>query len=294
MTLQDIYQQAKKILTQAGCDSPAFDAFCLFSHHFGMDRSRYLLEKASEADPALLGRFREDIHRRAGGMPLQYLLSEWEFMGHPFFVGEGVLIPRADTETLVETALVQIRGASCPVVVDLCAGSGCVGISIALACPQARVYLVELSPEALFYIEKNKTRYNLQNVTVLSADILQGEGLDKLPEIDMLLSNPPYIPTCDLPDLQREVQREPVMALDGGEDGLRFYRAIAQHYFPALRDGALVAVECGIGQAVEVRRIFAQAGIQNLCTHKDKAGIPRVVAGTGTGSSEIACAMEKN
>ena len=190
-----------------------------------------------------------------------------------------MLIPRPDTEVLCETAAEQLRTQAAPQVLDLCAGSGCVGLGLASLCPGAAVTLVELSPEALPYLRRNTARYPQWNTRVVQADVLTDAAA--FPErYDAILSNPPYIPTADLPGLQREVQREPVMALDGAADGLRFYRAIAGQWVPKLTPGGLCAVEVGCGQAAAVAAILAAAGLERVTAVPDAAGILRVVWGT--------------
>lgn len=280
MTYRELYQQVKKKLVQAGKDNPAFDAFCLFSMATGFNRQQYVIYSGEQADPEQAQRLLALTGRRAEGQPLQYLLGEWEFMGLPFYVGEGVLVPRDDTEILVEEAARLLRENGGKTALDLCGGSGAVAIGLAHLCPQAKAVSVELSDSALAYMQKNIVRNRMEKrVSALRGDVLHDAALFRDHSFDLLLSNPPYIPTGDLAGLQIEVQREPRMALDGGEDGLLFYRAIVVCWLSKLRAGGGLAVEVGIRQADDVAALFRAHGLEEVRVLPDLAGIPRVVSG---------------
>ena len=261
-------------LTEAGCEDAAFDARCLLEDFGGLprghaaDETPLTDEQTAALDAALV--------QRAEGRPLQYILGEWEFLTLTLKVGEGVLIPRPDTELLCEVAAENLRGKTAPRVLDLCAGSGCVGLGVASLHPSALVTEVELSDAALPYLRENVLRYPDYAVTVRQADVLVDYAAFDGP-YDAILSNPPYIPTADLAGLQREVQCEPKMALDGAEDGLLFYRTIAEHWCEKLTPNGFVAVEVGIGQAEDVAALFAAQGLENTAIYPDLAGVPRVV-----------------
>lgn len=213
--------------------------------------------------------------RRIAGEPLQYLLGSWEFYGLPFAVGPGVLIPRADTECLVDAALQFLKGRPKARVADLCAGSGCVGAAIQKNAPHCRVTAVEYSSAAFAYLQKNLADLAVQ-VQAVQADITQG-GFGSY---DLIVSNPPYICTNVLPTLQPEVQQEPAVALDGGADGLRFYRAILQHWLPCLCSGGALMVEIGYDQAAAVTDLFKAAGLAQVHTLQDYGKNDRVIVGT--------------
>lgn len=215
------------------------------------------------------------LKRLKAGEPLQYLLKEWDFYGRTFQVGEGVLIPRSDTETLVSVALEKLRDFQQPAVLDLCAGSGCIGITVALEQPTASVTAVELSEDAFAYLLKNNEQFN-NPVTAVLGDALTYQPPEP---VQMIVSNPPYIPTGDLAGLQKEVQKEPVLALDGGEDGLYFYRALTKRGELLLGKGGFLLFEVGIHQSETVSEILASAGFQNIQAFFDLSGIPRVVLG---------------
>ena len=211
------------------------------------------------------------VQRRLLGEPLQYILGEWEFYGLPFLVGEGVLIPRPDTETLIDAVLPLINKDSA--VLDLCSGSGAIAITLKKI-KGASVTALEKSPEALKYLTKNAA------LNKTDIDIIEGDLFEFTPphSFNLIVSNPPYIKTADLKLLQKEVQKEPAMALDGGEDGLVFYRRIAA-FVPYLKEGGTMAVEIGYDMAKPVTAIFEKAGL--FCkTLKDLTGNDRVIIGT--------------
>ena len=274
VTRRDWLAAATARLAEAGCEDAAFDAHCLLEDVGGMPRGRVaddtllIAEQETALDVALT--------QRAEGRPLQYILGQWEFLTLTLKVGEGVLIPRPDTELLCEVAVRQLRGKSAPRVLDLCAGSGCVGLGIASLYPSAVVTEVELSDAALPYLRENVTRYPDYAVTVRKGDVLADFAAFDGP-YDAIVSNPPYIPTAHLPALQKEVQREPKMALDGDADGLKFYRTIAEHWCEKLSPDGFVAVEVGIDQAEDVAALFAAQGLESTGIYPDLAGIPRVV-----------------
>jgi len=223
-----------------------FDALCLAEKAFGLDKAQLRLYPEKQVDPM---RYFELIARRRAGEPMQYILGEWEFYGLRFAVGPGVLIPRPETEMLVELALRNAKNAK---IIDLCAGSGCVGLSIAHHCPNAQVHLIELSSQAMLYLRQNAARY--PNAHVYHEDIFNSAF--SIQHSALIVANPPYVPSEEIAELSREVQQEPALALDGGEDGLDFYRGIAKHWLPRLAPGGMLAMECGEGQADTIAAIF--------------------------------------
>ncbi len=274
MTRRAWYAAAVDRLTAAGCEDAAFDAKCLLEDIDGLPRGHLPDDTPLTAQAALDNALAE----RADGRPLQYILGEWDFLTLTLAVGEGVLIPRADTECLCETAARLLREADSPRVLDLCAGSGCVGLGLASLCPTAQVTAVELSNDALPYLRENVARYPAYAVTVAQANVLTDAAAFS-DGWDAIVSNPPYIPSADLPALMREVRREPTVALDGDADGLKFYRAIAADWMPKLREGGVCAVEVGIGQAADVAALFAAAGLTDVAIIRDLGGVARVVCG---------------
>ncbi len=276
MTVTELFNCIKERLKSGGCDSPDFDACCLIEDIGGIGRGAVAFCGNTELADDACERVLSAAARRAGGEPLQYLLGTWDFLSLTLEVGEGVLIPRPETELLCEIAAEHLKTLEKPRVLDLCAGSGCVGLGIASLCPSVAVTAMEKSPEAFTYLERNVARYPQLSVAPLRADVLTDHATFE-GAVDAIVSNPPYIPAADLSSLQREVQYEPKMALDGGEDGLVFYRTIAQEWTKHLRRGGFVAVEVGIHQAEAVERLFTKAGLTEVASFKDFADIPRVV-----------------
>lgn len=244
-------------LKKNGCDAAGFEARQIVAS----------ATSAAEAETML----NERLKRR----PLQYILGEWEFYGLPFKVGEGVLIPRPDTEIAVETAIKLLNGRQRAKVLDVCAGSGCIGIALGVHC-NAEVTFLEKSPEALRFLREN-LKLNQMNAVVLERDVL-ADGLG-VSEQDLIISNPPYIKTEVIPTLEPEVQTEPLMALDGGEDGLVFYKRITELAVKALGDGGYLVFEIGYDQSDEVSKILRQNGFTDINCVKDYGGNDRVVVG---------------
>lgn len=213
--------------------------------------------------------------KRSSGYPIQYLAGEWEFYGLPFKIGEGVLIPRQDTETIVELGIEFLEKQGGGRVLDLCSGSGCIGISIA-EFADCKSTCVELSKDAFFYLKENITLNRAENrVSAVNADVFMFETSDVY---DLIVSNPPYLSDGDMSALQREVTFEPEMALYGGGDGLDFYRKLLDIYPQKLRKGGMIAFEIGINQDEAVAVIFEKHGIEPKFKN-DLAGIKRVIYG---------------
>lgn len=278
MTCIDLLKKGTGLLEQAAGDcDPRREARMLLAHVLHTDEMTLRLDPNREVDSGRAGAFELLCGRRAAGEPLQYLLGRWEFFGLPFEVGPGVLIPRPETELLVELALEKLADNPAPAVADLCSGSGCIAVSVAKNLPSAKVLAVELSPQALEYLKKNAALNHAQ-LEVLEGDVLE-PGLLAGRRLDMILSNPPYISGAEMAKLQTEVLHEPQMALQGGEDGLRFYAALPALCYPALKEGGWLAFEIGCTQQQAVEDFLAAAGYRNITCRRDLAGLPRVVMG---------------
>ena len=280
-TVREAYEQGKHTLSLAGLDSPAFDALCLFERAFGIgNRATLAIHGGEPADKGQLEQFNELIRRRTRE-PLQYILGHWEFDGMELAVGEGVLVPREDTLALVESACHWLTGRPSPRILDLCAGSGAVGLAIARRIPDASVVCVEKSADALPYLRRNIEVFGQGSVSCVEGDVLIPPSSDRFREkFDCLVSNPPYIPSRDIEGLAWEVQCEPRMALDGGIDGLVFYNAFCSLWMPLVRDGGLVAFEIGYDIREGVTEIMRKSGIHYIRAAKDFGGIDRCIFGT--------------
>jgi release factor glutamine methyltransferase len=276
MTFQSLNQLGKSLLEAADCEYASFDSMCLLEHCSGATRTQLMLDGAVTVKDETERQYKTLIGRRAKGEPLQYILGKWEFMGFEYFVGPGVLIPRPETEILVELAIKELEYRNQAVVFDLCAGTGCIGISIAKLCKNAKVYLIEKSPQAFEYLQKNLTNYCLDNAVALCGDVLKGFPAFGLSRPDFILANPPYIPTDQMSKLQTEVMYEPKQALDGGIEGLDFYKVLIDRWFQFINDGGFMAVECGNGQARPIAADFSSVS-GNVGIVFDLNGIERVV-----------------
>lgn len=257
-----------------------YEAQLIVSRAIGSDY-RFALLRDSDANATdEQAAFAHDmLLRRLNGEPLQYIFGEWEFYDLSFDVGEGVLIPRQDTETLVELVADNYLkdGMICA---DLCSGSGCIGISLSRL-HKLEMYCYEKSEKAMEYLKRNieKNRNRLAGkVTALLADVLDKKTVDAAPMYDIIVSNPPYLTADEMAHLQKEVSFEPQMALFGGEDGLDFYRAILQLWTKRLKNGGLFAVEIGETQAEAVSQIFRENGIRPTVL-RDYCNNDRVVYG---------------
>jgi len=276
MTFQSLNQLGKSLLEAADCENASFDSMCLLEHCSGATRTQLMLDGAVTVKDETERQYKTLIGRRAKGEPLQYILGKWEFMGFEYFVGPGVLIPRPETEILVELAIKELEHRNAAVVFDLCAGTGCIGISVAKLCKNSIVFLVEKSPQAFEYLQKNLTNYCLDNAVALCGDVLKGFPAFGLSRPDFILANPPYIPTDQMSKLQTEVMYEPKQALDGGIEGLDFYKVLIERWFPFINAGGFMAVECGDGQAKEISADFCCAS-DKVDTVFDLSGNKRVV-----------------
>ncbi len=262
-------------LKEGGVSEYAREAEIIITESTGLSRSEIYTH-----NPALsrksLSRVNEFVKRRLTGEPLQYITGRVDFLGEEYLIGPGVLIPRPETEILVEEllAIVETSGIKSPSVLDLGTGSGCIAISIALRLRNAGVIAIDSSREALKYARLNGERLGVE-VTFLEGDLYEPAG-DK--KFDIIVSNPPYVRTAEIPALQREVAGfEPAGALDGGADGLDVIRRIILGGREHLRKGGYLFLEVGPGQAGQVGELGLEAGYRHASTVKDLAGIERVV-----------------
>jgi len=280
-TYNDLYLDARRRLKHAGVEAAALEARELLCYASGKDRDSFFRDTRLYAGGEIEGRLDELLERRIGGEPAAYLIGEWEFYGLPLDINREVLIPRPDTEVIAERAieLAQAAGEGCRVL-DLCTGTGCIGLAVAAHVPQARVVLADLSEEALHVARSNARRNQLtRQVMCLKADALEAPS-GMLGVFDLIVSNPPYIPSGDIAGLDHSVRDfEPHMALDGGVDGLDFYRSIITKWKRALKGGGTLLFEVGFDQADAVEQLLAQQGYSDIDTRLDTQNIWRAVEG---------------
>lgn len=281
-TYNNLYLDVRKQLKSAGVDAAQLEARELICYAAGKSREQFFRDLSLYAPADIERRAAELISRRLAGEPVAYIIGEWEFYGLPLDMSRDVLIPRADTEVLAARAIDLAKAAGEGArVLDLCSGSGCIGLAVAANAPECRVVLADLSEEAIKICKQNVRRNDLNaRVTCVLADAMQPPS-SVLWDFDVIACNPPYIPSGDLAGLDVSVRDyEPMTALDGGEDGLDFYRAVASKWGGALRLGGTLLFEVGYDQAGDVEKIMAQSDFEHIQTHRDTAGIWRVVEGT--------------
>ena len=280
-TYNNLYLDTRQRLREAGVEGAQLEARELLCHAAGKSREQFYRDMALYAPDPVEEKLAALVERRLSGEPVAYLIGEWEFYGLTLDVTPDVLIPRMDTEVLAERAILLARAAGEGArVLDLCAGSGCVGLAVAANVPTCRVVLADVSEAALKICKGNVRRNELNaRVTCVQADALQKPDA-ALWDFDVIACNPPYIPTGDLAGLDVSVRDyEPRSALDGGADGLDFYRAITARWGSALRLGGSLLFEVGINQAMDVAALLEGSGFEDIQSTQDTQGIPRVVEG---------------
>ena len=295
MRLLDIIKFSSDDLEESGVPDPLVDAELLVLHAAGMERLRAYIDNP-EIDQSLRSKIKRLVTRRASGEPLQYIIGVVDFLGLHIRVGKGVLIPRPETELLVEEAIKTVRSqmsdvrcekptrgktqkskSSSPLcMLDLCTGSGCIALALAREFPTAQVYATDVSSKAIQYAKGNADYNGIKNVTFLKGSLFS--PVEEHMPFDLITANPPYIRSSDIDGLQREVRDwEPVSALDGGEDGLDFYREILSKAAGYLKDAGWIFFELGFGQSQTVKKIAEKYGFQRITIKKDFAGIDRVL-----------------
>ena len=279
-TYNNLYMDIRQQLRTAGVQASTLEARELVCFASGKTRQQLQRDGQLYVPPTVEEQARALVRRQLAGEPVAYLIGEWEFYGLPLDIDRQVLIPRADTETLVDCALPFLRGQAGSRVLDLCAGSGCIGLAVASQVADCRVTLGDISEGALRICRQNIRRNDLSDrVAPLQVNAMAAPPR-QLGTYDCILCNPPYIPTGDIAGLDVSVRDfEPHDALDGGEDGLDFYRAVSSLWREALHTGGMLFFEVGIGQADDVLRIMRSFGFGDLEITPDPAGIPRVVQG---------------
>lgn len=277
-TIKKLIQWTAGYFRNHGVEEARLDAEILLGYVLGRPRIYLYTNYDQIMNKEELARYRELIRRRAAGYCTAVLIGEKEFMGIPFRVNEHVLVPRPDTEAWLEKVIQRFRNLPDISMLDLGTGSGALAVSFLYYCKEARGVAVDISEKALETAKTNGERAGISD----RVEFRRGDFLDALREdeqFDVILSNPPYIPSGDIDGLAEEVRREPRIALDGGPDGLKFYRTLGEKAVRFLRPGGLLAAEVGIGQAETVRAFFENGGLTDIEIIPDYGGVDRAVCG---------------
>ena len=284
----EVYLDARRRLKAAGIEAAGLEARLLLA--FAADKSpeEFLRDIRMYPDEAFTLRAEELVRRRLAGEPAAYLTGSWSFYGLDLEINPNVLIPRADSELAVDAALSCLADAAEPRVLDLCTGSGCIGIAIAARIPACRVILADLDRRALLLAKRNAMLNHVSSrVLCAEADVHEGPS-PRLGEFTLIVCNPPYIPTGELETLDPSVRDyEPRLALDGGEDGLDFYRSIFARWMRIIRSGGWLVLECGEGQSMTLRRLAEECGIIPTDTLVDGHGTERTLVFRKPGPQDI-------
>lgn len=277
MTIFEAYNSTKKKLEAAGIKDYVFEAKQIIMHITGFTPAQILTDYNKTLTEFQQNNLTALIHQREVHYPLQYIFGTWEFYGRPFKVGVGVLIPRADTETVVEESLRILKEKQNPKVLDLCAGSGCIGITLAAENTTADVTMVEKYDEALRYTTAN-IELNDVRATAVKGDVFETPDFED-ESFDLIVSNPPYIPENEMKYCSPEVNFEPQTALLAEDEGLEFYKAIIKNYTKCLKNGGSFCFEVGFRQAERVSDLLKANGFKDIKITNDLNGIGRAVSG---------------
>jgi release factor glutamine methyltransferase len=281
-TYNTIYMDVRQKLRKAGVEEAQLEARELVCHATGKTREEFFRSMQLYAAYGVEQAVNELVQRRLSGEPLAYILGHWSFYGLDLLVDSNVLIPRPDTEIIAERAIEIARGSGEHArVLDLCCGTGCIGLSVAKYAKNCRVVLADVSPDALAVARKNVIYTGLGGqTTTVQANALE-HPTEMLWDFNLIVCNPPYIRSADMAALDPSVREfEPHLALDGGEDGLIFYRRVAENWRKAMRSTCILLFEVGYDQADAVERILAENGYRNIRRHMDAFGIWRGVEGS--------------
>mgnify|MGYP002675437909 CR=1 FL=1 len=285
-TYKELLEEGYQLLNSAGIEEARLDAWLLLEFVADIKRAWYYAHMDETAETAVAERYRQLCEKRAQHIPLQHLTGQAYFMGYEFYVDDRVLVPRQDTETLVEEAISHLRELPAPKILDMCTGSGCILLSLLMELPQASGTGADVSADALEVAKENTRRLGLEKRAELiqsdlfSADYFEKNSRKKCMEYDMLISNPPYIRTADIDGLMDEVRlHDPRLALDGKADGLYFYEKITEQAGKYLKPGGWLIYEIGCDQGKDVAEIMKKKGFIQIEVKKDLAGLDRIVEG---------------
>lgn len=279
MFIKTLLEQVRTLLKNGSIENFEFESVCILEDVFKLNIYDMISQRleCDEYDEKVI-QCKNMANRRIDGFPLQYILGKWEFYGLPFKVGEGVLIPRQDTETIVDYALTMFKNDVGLKVLDLCSGSGCIPIAIEKNLVDAEVHAIELSTLAYPYLLDN-IALNSSKVVPHLGDVLDEDTPKGFTGFNLITTNPPYLTKFDMENLQREVSFEPKTSLFGGDDGLNYYRVICKLWKDSLKVGGMLIFEVGKGQANDVSKIMKDSNFSDIAIIPDICGIDRVVSG---------------
>ena len=274
MTIKQALLTTREKLKEMGKEDAYLQAKRLLSFVLKKSENDCIIHQEENITEQEIEKIDQYLAQMQEGRPIQYITKEQEFMGLPFYVDENVLIPQPDTEILVEEVMSLYPKESLLTILDLCTGSGCIGISLAKYFANSRVYLSDISKEALSIAEKNGQKNDIDNIQILQSNLFH--NIPK--ELDVIVSNPPYIPSKEIPFLPEEVQKEPRIALDGGIEGLDFYQKIIRESSKFLKDKGYLCLEMGYDQKEKIANLLENTdNFETYYIKKDLAGIDRVV-----------------
>lgn len=278
MKIQEMIKEANKKLKENKIEDASFIARILLQFVLKMDRTEIILKQAQEIEEKRIQEYRKVIQEIVEGKPLQYVTKKQEFYGLNFYVDENVLIPQPDTEILVEEALTIAKGKENPKLLDICTGSGAIGIALAANLEKAEITMSDISTNALEVAKKNAK----ENEVSEKVKLVQSNLFEKIEDnYFMIVSNPPYIETEVIKTLSKQVQKEPILALDGGKDGLYFYRKLIEEAPKHLQQGGYLCMEIGYNQKEEVLKLIQENGnYTHSYSKKDLSGNDRIIVST--------------
>lgn len=260
------------------CDAPETDTFELIRKFLKIDKLQCILGGDADVDDSDFEKFKAAVDKRADNYPLQYIIKEWDFLGNTFYIDENVLCPRTETEQIADEAIKFLKGKKQANVLDLCCGSGCIGLTVAKYVPESTVTLCDISDGALDVTKENVKRLGLNNVRVFKYDLFDGFDESVFGRLDAFLCNPPYVTVDEMKKMQREVTFEPEIAVNGGEDGLVFYRKMCADWVYGLKSGGFFMFESGERQCEEIVKMLDGSEFE-FCEEKDVCDVVRFVRG---------------
>lgn len=281
ITRRELFKEINQILKNSKIDTPETEACFIMEYIFKKNIGYILMDRNMPVTSEIINQAYSICNRRIQHYPLQYIFGEWEFYGIPLEIGEGVLIPRADTEILVDTVCSLRSGMKETKLLDLCSGSGCIPIAISSNLPNVSGYALENDYQAFEYLKKNLEKH-APKIIPFKCDVIQRKTAERFSGFDIITCNPPYLTTEDMECLQKEVTFEPEVALFGGDDGLFFYKYVTKLWKDSLYKGGYLVYEIGKGQEIDVTNILKQNGFENIQYFKDFNSIIRVITASSS------------